>query len=683
MAYQTVFGTSPVSEPNTSGFDSGIQVAVNREVDQGLGNLLVGVAQTAKQVTEFSTEMAINSAESDANDLLVQELESMGPGGGNYLKSLKKKYKLASSATNETVRNLHLSKLRTQLRTQHKGKKARAIIDSVFKNSIGTANPAGSIMDEATRTERAATATRLANHQAQLKAAANGGFTQYNDDGTVDEATTISSYIKVKNIIGGNVSAKSSLGSGGGGVVGTKFRGEHLATFNTIRNNSMQEIGLRIRSLLGAHKNADEIQKKVIAVELGNTIEGMRSGIERQFTDKTGRYLTESELTYITEEPMRIWRSLTRGTELQDSWKEGKLIEGEQLKALNLLVGEMTKGRLNSYSSLRILNEFKGVAGNAALGQVLDKVKNISDDLKKAVSDMDTNETEKLGKAFKALTDPQYLRNLGKEDKQLLGLPVKAIIKSGGSIIKSVKNEKGQEEANKVCAGIIGMANECITNLNNEDNRDAMLEVLSSENGVSLIDTLSKDSTNVPLFRKTIRLLNEDTARRVPFLVENLVKEVQDTFDLKLKKGDLIFDPEMGIDFSDDAYNRIKERFPNVNIDSLGDTVKDPDRLLRRLGKFTKYVGPIDKQTNKKLSEAEWLSSMMERMFNAAIAETPYERGWFGMGGFPDSGFSPPQKDGKDNDDENTSSIFTNKPPKGVTKDMPKIRRVINVNPPK
>jgi len=683
MAYQTIFGTSPVSEPNTSGFDSGIQVAVNREVDQGLGNLLVGVAQTAKQVTEFGTEMAINSAESDANDLLVQELEAMGPGGGKYLKTLKNRYNLANNVTNETVRNLHLSKLRTQLRTQHKGKKARAIIDSVFKNSIGTANPAGSIMDEATRTERAATATRLATHQAQLKAADAGGFTQYNSDGTVDEATTLSNYIKVKNIIGGNASAKSSLGSGGGGVVGTKFRGEHLATFNKIRTNGMQEIGLRIRSLLGAHEHADEIQKKVIAVQLGNTIEGMRSHIERQFTDKTGRYLTESELTYITEEPMRIWRSLTRGTELQGAWKDGKLVEGEQLKALNLLVGEMTKGRLNSYPSLRIVEQFKGVAGNRALEIVLNKIKNIGDDLKKAVASMDTNETDKLGKAFRALTDPKYLKSLGKEDKQLLGLPVKAIMQSGSNLVTAVKEEKGPQEASKICAGVIGMANECITHLDNEYNRDAMLEVLASENGVSLIDTLSKDPNNIPLFRKTIRLLNEDTARRTPLLVEILVEEVEDVYDLKLKKGDLVW-TDNGIDFSDDAFSRIQQRFPDVTINDLGDIVKVPDKLLRRLGKFTKYVGPTEKQTNKKLSEAEWLGSMMERMFNAAIESSVYERGWFGWGGYPDSGFSPPIKDedGKDND-ERTSSIITNKPPKGVTKKMPKIRRVINVSPSK
>jgi len=643
MAYQTVFGTSPVSEPNTSGFDSGIQVAVNREVDKGLGNLLLGAAQTVEQVTDFTTEIAVNSAEAEANDLLVQELEAMGPSGGKYLKSLKKKYNLANSATNETVRNLHLSKLRTQLRTQHKGKKARAIIDSVFKNSIGTANPAGSIMDEATRTERAATATRLANHQAQLKAADAGGFTQYNADGTVDEATTISNYIKVKNIIGAHASAKSSLGSGGGGVVGTKFRGEELATFNIIRNNSMEEIGIRIRSLIGAHRNADEIQKKVIAVQLGNVIEGMRSGIERQFTDKTGGYLTESELTYITEEPMRIWRSLTRGTELQDAWKEGKLVEGEQLKALNLLVDEMTKGRLNSYPSLRIVEQFKGVAGSRALEIVLNKIQNIGSDLKKAVSSMDENETNKLSKAFRALTDPQYLQNLGKEDKQLLGLPVKAIMKSGNSLVRAVKEEKGPQEANKVCAGIIGMANECITNLNTEENKDAMLAVLASENGVSLIDTLSKDPNNVPLFRKTIRLFNEDTIRRAPGLVATLVSEVQDMYDVELKKGDLIFDPEMGIDFSEDAYNRIKERFPDVTMDSLGDTVKNPEKLLRRLGQFTKYVGPTDKLTNKKLGEAEWLSSMMEGMFNAAIAEVDYEPGYAGMyGGYADNDLKLP-----------------------------------------
>jgi len=67
-------------------------------------------------------------------------------------------------------------------------------------------------------------------------------------------------------------------------------------------------------------------------------------------------------------------------------------------------------------------------------------------------------------------------------------------------------------------------------------------------------------------------------------------------------------------------------------------------------------------------------------MLNSAIAETSYERGWFGMGGFPDSGFSPLKKEDKNDDNENTSSMFTNKPPKGVTNEPPKIRRVINLN---
>ena len=648
--YQTIFGTTPISEPSTKGFDSGIQKSVNTEVDQGIGNLLVGVAQSAKQITDFGVEIGMQSAEADANDVLTQELQAMGPGGGEYLQQLKKKFGLAQGTSNETTRNLRLSKLRAELRAKHTGTKARVAIDRVYQQTIGITNPAGSIMDEANKTERAAMVARLAKHKEQLATAQSMGLTVYNN-GKVDEAQTLFSLMSVQQTQGTYASAKSALKSGSGGVVGTKFRGKHLATFNIIRKNSIHETGLRIRSLLSAHKSADEIQKKVIAVELGNSIEGMRSRIEKQFTDETGKYLTESELAYITDEAMNIWRSLTRGTELQDSWIEGKLVEGVQLEALNKLVGHMTDGRMNSYPALRILNQFKGVSGSAALDHILGNLSNIEGDFKKAISSMDENETGKLTLAFKALTDPKVLRELSKTDKQLLGLPIKEITKTAKALVNKVEKEKGPDAASNICAGIMNTVNECMTSFDSTDNKAALMDVLGSENAISLIRRLSKDPNKQEVYRKSLYTLNYETSSVVPGLITDVVKEAQDHWGVKLKKGEIVWDEDEGLSISETARDRIanetgedREDITMYEIDRAwdDDDNENPDKWLRRLGKFHEFVGPtID---GKKMGQNEWIREITLRMSNAAIQGTKYKRGWFGWGGFPRSKPKPKPK---------------------------------------
>ena len=462
--YQTIFGTTPISEPSTKGFDSGTPVSVNTEVNQGIGNLLTGIAQTIKQTTEFGTEISMQSAEDDANDVLVKELEAMGPGGGAYLNELRKKHNWANNLSNETVRNLRLSKLRTELRAKHRGSKARAIIDGVFKNTIGTASPAGSIMDEATRTERAATAARIAKHKEDLATAERMNLTVFNN-GKVDEAATIKTLRSIQATTGTYLAAKNSLKGGGGGSVAatTKFRGKFLSTFNQIKASSVQETGIRIASLLTAHKNANEIQKPVIAAQIGNVIEGMRSSIEKKFRDSGGSYLSEAEMAYITDEPMQIWRTLTRGTELQDSWVEGKLVEKEQMNVLLGVTELITKGTIASKAPLAALQQLKGHFGDRMSDIILGSIGDIQSSLRDVVSELGTTQSQQVKLAFEVLRDPKKFQNLSKDEKKILGLPVNQLLKKSNEVHSATKKEKGTDAANEVCAGLLTTAAGCIT----------------------------------------------------------------------------------------------------------------------------------------------------------------------------------------------------------------------------
>ena len=679
--YQTIFGTTPISEPSTKGFDSGTPVSVNTEVNQGIGNLLTGIAQTIKQTTEFGTEIAMQSAEDDANDVLVKELEAMGPGGGAYLNELRKKHNWANNLSNETVRNLRLSKLRTELRAKHRGSKARAIIDGVFKNTIGTASPAGSIMDEATRTERAATAARIAKHKEDLATAERMNLTVFNN-GKVDEAATIKTLRSIQATTGTYLAAKNSLKGGGGGSVAatTKFRGKLLSTFNTIRDNSVQETGIRIASLLTAHKDANEIQKPVIAAQIGNVIEGMRSRIEKQFRDSGGSYLSEAEMAYITDEPMQIWRTLTRGTELQDAWIEGKLVEKEQMDVLLGVTDLITKGAIASYPTLRILNNLTGTFGSSTAQMALDAIGTTQNDLKNVVAALGKTQTKEIQLAFEVLQDPKKFQNLSKDEKKILGLPVNQLLKKANEVHSATKEEKGTDAANEVCAGLLTTAAGCITNFDSQDNKEAILTSLTSNNVVSVLDKLMKDPSKKDVVHKTLRVINEETARTIGDKIKKVVENTQNEFGVNLEKGDLVW-TDVGIDFSDAGKKKLEAQgwdIERTSIDDLVDDTVDTDEWLNRLGNISHLVGPEDKKTGKKLSKSQWLNGMVGRMLDTAIDGTPYERGWFNWGGFPDAKAGEPEGEGTSLGIIPEGTSVTKGPVKGLHKgsDADKVRRL-------
>tara|TARA_R110002020_G_scaffold157819_3_gene340808 strand:- start:1100 stop:3151 length:2052 start_codon:yes stop_codon:yes gene_type:complete len=643
--YQTVFGVSPVSEPTTS-FSTPIEKSTNTETDQSIGNLFVGAANTFNQVTKLVNEIGSADFGNKVDTGLNQEIVKLTTDS-EYMAAVKKEFNKAGKISNSTASNLKLTQLRN---TYLKGasKKDREIVNRIFQQTIGTVSPAGSLLEYDAKVEHAAGVALLTEKNRRLKIAEANNIVALNRDGSRDEAKTLAilSTLEANGVLSSAI--KSSLKKGGSvSNQNVRFRGNHIAAFDKLKDGAFKEVSIRISGLLNNYRFANEIQKPVIAAALGNVIENMRSETSKRFTENSGeKYLTEAELAYITDEPMGIFRSLIKGSGLEDAWRTGKLTEGKQLEELTGTLELMANKEMMSFGSIRLFKALSKNMGDASVNILMKKLPTLEQDLEKVATRLETSQSALVKKALKALTEPKYLKTLGKEDKQALGLFVKGIVESGPEVIKETTKRKSNKEVGEFCAGVIGMAEECLTSFDSPENKDALMELLSSENGLEIIQNLKKAGENSPekqtVYNKLFKTLNDTTARKVPELVVDLVENIHDKFEIPLKEGDLIWSyddfNEGALVFSQSFKDRVKAENPDEKVDNLwaalGDEGDEIDTMIQRIGKFHDVIGPKD-NTNKTIGKVKWLQELMAGYAKAAITGTPYTKGWFGLGGLP------------------------------------------------
>jgi hypothetical protein len=431
-------------------------------------------------------------------------------------------------------------------------------------------------------------------------------------------------------------------------------------------------------------------QKPIIAAQIGDLIRNIRVDMANKLigSEEGLNFVSEAELSYMTSDIQQLYRSLTKGTEIEGAWHTGKLTGKVQLTNLKDTLTLITETDLLSSPVLRAFDYMAKNYGKEASGWLMRNLGPVKTAINTLAAGTDRLPASYVKDAVEVLTGVKSASKLSQDDKQALGLVLKPLIKSGSTIsdLKPApddESETTQENIDNFCDGLIDTTTDCFEALDDPDNKDELIKALTSNNGISILDKLwdSNKPKSKQIVSRAIRVLNRHTINILPSKIKDLVEEFEKSVGVKLKKGDLITETAWYPELSEDAKNRIEEEIGGGITDEISlawadggfDLTDEISNLfMDNLIPFHKYITPV--VNGKKLGTEEWGKGLAKNYFNAAIEGSTFEpkkKGWFGLGGYPEEGQNKVETEKSDSIISKTSSLITNELPAGVTNKPP------------
>jgi hypothetical protein len=536
--YQTVFGTTPISDPSTS-FSTPISKKVNATVDTSIGNALVNIANIGAQsvtlANEFTSDKAEDEAEKGLTSLMIEFTQTT-----DYA-TIAKDLNVSAKLSNATLRNLRYKKLDTELKNKYKGKLSRTAIANVFKEKLGTSSPLRLIETERTNRENSVEKARIKNFNDDFDAAIKSQI-QVIDPVTrrLDKEKTVQVYKTLQLTQGGISALGSSTGEGKEPDMGI-FRGQHINKFVDMQEKIIETTGSKILGLLTVITNSNDPKELLLAeTQLGDMISNIKLDAYALIQGKLPyQPASKREREFITGPALTIYNDLKESLGI----KEGGLTNQANIERYRKTMEAMLVSRSLGTKTGQMLFSLKGLGlGEAVASKILDEMAKINSMFTdfNARTQGNSNPDADIAKSFKDLIDG-VPSDEGKERISKALLLSNAIIKQA-----SAESIKGVSE--KVAKNIVNVSKKSMKFISSKNQKE-LLKNLSSPQGIDILKKLPKDEQAGALKLFMTEGIKSYTSE-LQTTIQDIVGIRKQNFENDLKSNSILVDNEGNLKFN-------------------------------------------------------------------------------------------------------------------------------------